>query len=397
MRLLMLLNALIIGLIGCNPSYEQTKKPLADTLVNFSTRAAPEWTDIFYRNNGWFGADGIFTMTRNGKESIGAGAEDSVFMYFSDTMTGEIIGDSAVDNFKMVNNSFAWVTSPLPSEETVHLNVNQNNAGEFINYFEPNTPNSKEDEYYWTGDGFVNQADNNAINIFGYRVFDKSEASWDFEVRGVTLITVPAESKAPFVDHSQIDLPLFIDIAGVGKGTFGSGIYVNTKSAGAPDPDGYIYVYGLLDPNKLLVVARVEPSQIKEASKWRFWTGKSWSDNIQDTRPITDRVSNEVSLTPLNDGRYLLVFQADGIGVHTAIRIAKTPIGPFGPLQKIWKVPEVTEAPGIIPYNAKAHPVLSNSDELLISYNTISLDYFNDILKYPHMYRPRFFWLEIEE
>ncbi|MTI89199.1 MAG: hypothetical protein FH748_14680 [Balneolaceae bacterium] len=60
-------------------------------------------------------------------------------------------------------------------------------------------------------------------------------------------------------------------------------------------------------------------------------------------------------------------------------------------------MPELSEPPGIIPYNAKAHPVLSTEKELLISYNTITMDYFNDILNYPHSYRPSFFWLKIGE
>ncbi len=383
--------------VSCTSNDQQKaiSTPKADTLVSFSVRPAPEWTNMFYRNEGWFGADGIFAMTLSGNEAIGAGAEDSVFMYFSDTMTGTVVGDSAVDNFKMVNNSFAWVTDPTPSTETVHINVNQNEAGEFINYFTPNTPNTQEGEYYWTGDGFVNNEDNNSINIIGYRVFDKSEASWDFDVRGVTLITIPEGSRAPFENHTQIDMPLYLDLDSLGKGTFGSGIYVNTEWARAPNPDGYVYVYGMLDPNKNMIVARVEPGDLKDASQWQFYTGTSWSGNIEDARPITNRVSNEVSLTPLKDGRYLLVFQEDGIGEYTAIRIAETPYGPFGPSQRIWHVPELSEPPGIIPYNAKAHPVLSNKDELLISYNTISFDYFNDILKYPHMYRPRFFWLRI--
>jgi hypothetical protein len=391
----LILSAIILGLFSCKSEKKEAKKPLADTLVNYTTTAATEWTDLFYRNEGWFGADGIFEMTLNGKESIGAGQEDSVLMYFSDTMTGKVLGDTAVQNFKMINNSFAWVTGLQPSDETVKVFYNQAEDGEPINYFEPNSPNSQPGEYYWFGDGFVNQEDDNSVNIFGYRTFDNSEASWDFEIRGVTLITVQAGR--PFSEQTQIDMPLYVDIEGLGKGTFGSGIYVNTEAAEAPNPDGYMYVYGLLDPNKQLVVARVQPKNVKEISEWRFWNGTDWDANIENVKPVTDRVSNEVSLTPMKDGRYLLVFQADGIGDHTAIRIAETPIGPFGPLQKIWKVPEITEPPGIIPYNAKAHPVLSSENRLLISYNTISLDYFNDILKFPHMYRPRFFWLEIKE
>lgn len=384
-------------LIGCSSTNEKQKAPVqkADTLVSFKTYAAPEWTDLFYQNEGWFGADGIFTMTLSGDEFIGAGKQDSVLMYFSDTMTGTVVGDTAVDNFKMVNNSFAWVREA--SHEKLDINYKTDEAGNALSYFHPNTPNTQEGEYYWFGDGFVNQADNNSINIFGYRVFDKSEASWDFEVRGVTLLTIPAGSQAPFDQRSEIDLPLWMNIDSLGAGTFGSGIYVNTEEAGAPNPDGYLYIYGLLDPGKKLVVSRVKPSDLKNAEEWRFWNGKEWDVDINNVQPITDRVSNEVSLTPMKDGRYLLVFQADGIGEHTSIRIGESPIGPFGPLQQIWHVPELSEPPGIIPYNAKAHPVLSDENRLLISYNTISFDYFNDILKYPHMYRPRFFWLEINE
>ena len=72
--------SLALSISACTPSKDQTVKPLADTLVHFTTTAAPEWTDMFYRKNGWFGADGIFEMTLNGDESIGAGKTDSVLM-----------------------------------------------------------------------------------------------------------------------------------------------------------------------------------------------------------------------------------------------------------------------------------------------------------------------------
>ncbi len=393
---------ILFGFTNCKKISNKTQqrnqnKIVADTLMNFSVRPADEWTTIFYRNNGWFGADGVFSMNLNGIEHQPANATDKVFMYFSDTMTGKIIGNDSVQNFKMVNNSYATLTGVTPSEEKVNIHLNIDDSKKPINYFSPNSPNSKPEEYYWFGDGFVNQEDDNSINIFGYRVIDHSEKSWDFEIKGVTLLTIPNDSKAPFTNHAQIDTPLFMDIEGLGIGTFGSGIFVNTKKAGAPNPDEYLYIYGLLDPNKQLVVARVKPSTLKQFDTWRYWDGGNWNTDINKVQPITNRVSNEVSLTPLKDGRYLLVFQEDGIGNHTAIRISESPVGPFGPIQRIWKAPEINDPPGIIPYNAKAHPVLSTEDELLISYNTISFDYFNDILKYPHMYRPRFFWLKMND
>ena len=390
---LLVLTATVFGFTDSRAQRKTSNVP-ADTLVKFSVTPAPEWTNLFNRNEGWFGADGVFSMSRSGKETIGAAAEDSVLMYFSDTMTGKVVGDSAVADFKMINNSFAWITGMKPSQQTVRIFYKQGPAGEPLNYFEPRTPRSQPKEYYWFGDGFVNHEDGNSVNIFGYRTFDRSSASWDFEIRGVTLITIP--NPADLSSHTQIDLPLFVDKPGLGKGTFGAGVYVNTREAGAPKPDGFIYVYGVIDPNKQLVVARVKPKDIKISTAWRFWNGSDWDSDINTIKPVTDRVSNELSLTPMKDGRYLLVFQSDGIGTHTAIRIGKTPVGPFGPLQKIWKAPELSEPPGIIPYNAKAHPVLSHKNRLLISYNTISGDYFKDILRFPHMYRPRFFWLEIE-
>ncbi|QLH31343.1 MAG: hypothetical protein HWD62_01855 [Cyclobacteriaceae bacterium] len=57
-------------------------------------------------------------------------------------------------------------------------------------------------------------------------LIDRSSASWDFELRGVTLITIPAGGD--FSKQAQVDLPLFMDLP-IGKGTFGAAVYVNTK------------------------------------------------------------------------------------------------------------------------------------------------------------------------
>jgi hypothetical protein len=317
-------------------------------------------------------------------------------LIFSDTMTGEVKEDS-VHNFKMVNNSIAYVRSLTPTDKDIDIIYNRTESGEASNFFDPSTPDSSPNEYYWMGDGFVNQELDHTIYIFGYRVVDHSEASWDFEVVGTTLIAIPEGSNPPFENHRQIDTDLFIRPDSTHTGTFGSGVFINTGSAGAPNPDGFVYIYGIVDPGKNLVAARVKPADFEKFDKWRFWDGQIWQNDADKSAFITSRLSNEMSVTPMKDGRYLLVFQEDGIGEHVAIRIGKSPIGPFGPIQRIWHAPEANQPPGIIPYNAKAHYSLSTKEELLISYNTISIDYFNDIFKYPHMYRPRFIRLLINE
>lgn len=50
----------------------------------------------------------------------------------------------------------------------------------------------------------------------------------------------------------------------------------NTVEAGALDPDGYVYVYG----RNSLFVSRVLADDFEDFSKWRFWDGALWSEDI---------------------------------------------------------------------------------------------------------------------
>src|SRR5205085_5944502 len=94
--------------------------------------------------------------------------------------------------------------------------------------------------------------------------------------------------------------------------------------------------------------------------------------------------------TQLKDGRYAMVFQTDGIGTTVGLRLSNSPKGPFGPIIKIWECQEPKIGKNFIVYNAKVHSNLSKPNELLISYNVNSFDFWKDILTYPNLYRPRF-------
>ena len=73
------------------------------------------------------------------------------------------------------------------------------------------------------------------------------------------------------------------------------------------------------------------------------------------------------------------------------MRLGASPVGPWGPPFQVYDVSgDLEPDKDIFPYNAKAHPVLSEPGELLISYNVNSFDFFNDVLTYPNLYRPRF-------
>lgn len=373
---------------------------------HFAVSPAHDWTLLLKRNAGWFGGDGIFSVSLNGKDAIGA-ANDSTktLFWFSDTMIGDIVKDSLQPGSQMIHNSVAILKDDRPDEQNIKFYWDKDEQGNQKSVFIPNTPASVDSEWYWLGDGFVNAKKKGEIYIFAYRI-KKANASdgFGFALAGTTLIILPQGSKPPFKRQQQMDTPLFVAGDKTDDGyAFGAGVLVNTKAAGAPHPDGYVYVYGVKnDPGfmkKDLMVTRVLPKNITDFSKWRFWDGKGWNLDVQHIRQaatITDHVSDELSFTPLADGRYALVFQNDGIGSFVGLRLAESPHGPFGPVIKLWGCPEVNKGKDFYTYNAKTHSHLSKNGELLISYNVNAFHFFMNLKKYPYLYRPRFINVKLE-
>jgi len=392
---------LMLGIISCTSKKGESqssegskiKKNTDITTLNFAAEEAPEWTALFKRTSGWFGADGIFAIPLNAWDQPGEADKTKTMFLFSDTLIGEI-EDDKVDStdYVMINNSVAIVDGAEPIKEKVQFYWDKDEKGNPESLFIPNTPNSEEGDYYWLGDGFVNTERNNDTYIFGYRVRNTSDKVFGFQEVGNTLIIIPQGSKPPFNDQRQIDTPFYLKgEKDEDYGSFGAGIFVNTEKAGAPEPDGYVYVYGQRGKAKNLLSSRVLPKDFEKFDKWQFWDGQGWSADINKVANITDRVSNELSVTPLPDGRYALVFQTDGIGKTVGLRLGLSPVGPFGPIIHLWDCSkDVNIDKDFISYNAKVHSNLSKPDELLISYNVNSFDFFNDIKVHPNLYRPRF-------
>lgn len=388
--------------IGCLVFTGCSEKEIAESngqdtdSLSFTVERAPEWTALFKRNSGWFGADGIFSVPLNGKEAPGTGSNSKSLLLFSDTMIGDAVQGAALQNSSMVNNTVAILEGDQPIAENISFYWEEDQDGNPQTMFVPQTESAEEGAYYWLGDGFVNTEMNNDIYFFAYRM-QKTGGVFGFEEVGNVLIKVPAGSTPPFENHQQIETPFYLPPEGDrGYISFGAGIFVNTEEAGAPDPDGYIYVYGVENSEvKKLLTARVEPEHFEDFSEWRFWDGDGWNPDLHSAEPVTDQVSNELSVYPVAEDKYALIFQVNGIGNNVGMRIGETPAGPFGEIRELWNTEEVTgKDEDFYAYNAKAHPNLSQPGELLISYNVNSLDFFADIEEYPHLYRPRFIRLK---
>lgn len=387
---------------GCNSNSQtpaETKKPLSLDSVSFTTEEAPEWSKLFKRTLGWFGGDGIFAVTRDGRENANAAAGSETIIWFSDTMLGEIGPDGKLKpGYEMIHNSIAVLKGAEPDSNRINFYWPKE-GGKNKSLFTPKTPATGADEYYWMGDGFVNQAKNNDLYIFGYRIKDTHDGSpFPFKEMGNTLVVLPGNSQPPFASQRQLDIPFFLGKAVDSTGTFGAGILVNTKEAGAADPDGFVYIYGIRGQKKELMVARVEPASIEDFSKWTFYDGAGWTTDLSKIRTVTDQLSNELGVMRLKDGRYALVFQEEGLGKYVGMRLGSSPVGPFGKVIRLFDCgPSVADDKDFFPYNAKVHTVLSQPNELLISYNVNSFDFFNDVKVHPQLYRPRFVKVKINE
>lgn len=360
-----------------------------------------EWENLFDRKSGWFGGDGIFSIPLNGKEYETAKKQDTVLFLFSDSLIKlkGPIKNNKINNedYTMIHNSMAILdgSDPASGMEFYWKNKSQQKPGSVVY---PKSAASEDGDYYWLGDGFVNVSGDGALYFFAYRVRDvETDGFFPFEQKDVTLIRVDKDSKFPYTDFDEIPTDLMYEISGkYGLTTYGNSILVNTEEAGAPHPDGYIYIYGTVGYYKELLVARVRPVHFAHIEKWTFWDGEAWSTDKKQALPVAKGTANEISVSPLKDGRFIVVYQQNGLEPYVVAQMAKSPVGPFYPPKTVWYCDEVNDDKDYFAYNAKAHPSISKNGKLIISYNLNSFDFFKDVLVDANHYRPRFIELDLD-
>lgn len=387
---------IIFAIVTGSCTQETNKEVVTEPLkpLTFTSEPAPEWTALMERTSGWFGADGIFSIPLDGIEDQNKKDKKTLFI-FSDTYIGEVENGVPKPGNVMVNNTTAWMTGNTADKSAIDFEYNTNESGEPSSYFVPNNANSKPDEYFWLGDGFINNEKDNALYIFAYHVHKTGPNVFDFEQTEIALLKVKKPTKDGIKKYEQMATNLGFVNPTQGRTYFGSGVFVNTKEANAPNPDGFVYIYGIMETNKALIAARTYPKNIENIENWTFWDGVKWVAEKDSVAAIANGVSNELSVTPTEDGRYLLTFTILGISDKVGIQVGESPIGPFGKINEVYTCPEYAEK-GLFPYNAKAHYHLSQPGKLLVSYNTITLDFWNDIQKDATIYHPRFIWVNYE-
>jgi hypothetical protein len=362
-----------------------------DSSTMMITSPAPEWGLMLKHDTGWIGADGIYCVPLNGYEAPGKAGKTNTFFWFSDCILGTVDGDTLKGDWQMMHNSVGYMQGDNVSPDNIRFHWRKDSAGNPLSMFEPHTPNTVPGDYYWLGDGFFNHAADSTIYIFAYRIKNVPGGIYPFDDVGLSLIALPKGSKPPYPGQRQMDTPFFLkDSNGKGKVVFGISIMPNTIEAGAPKPDSFIYVYGVRGEKKELLVSRVRDTEFENFAAWRFWDGVTWNKDINTAAALTDHISNEMSVSLLEDGRVIATYQLGSNSPDVVIQVGKTPWGPFQPVKKVWHTPEVYEGLDLYTYNSKAHPHLSKPGELLVSYNVNSFNFLEDIIRHPYHLRPRF-------
>ena len=187
---------------------------------------------------------------------------------------------------------------------------------------------------------------------------------------------------------------VFAKPGGYGETFYGLAVMPMTAAAGAPNPDGYLYVYGSRSGQYQKRPGGFPREAGADRQLQRLpLLGRQPVGGRHPTRPPSSRVPSRRSsaCTRLPDGRFMLVHMTDLLGTSVAVRYGSSPVGPWGKDIIVWDAPEVALTPNVYVYGAKAHPHLSTAGELLISYHANTFDFFENFSAgRADIYRPRF-------
>ena len=383
---------------------DETKKNSIRIDTAVKVEAADEWSRLFERydvtETAWIGADGIYSFSLDGKDAFASATDRTkTFFIFSDTLFGTTSKDGRQAVRKaMPNHTCAILEGNKP--DVARRRFVWGKGGSCTLDMHDLGDDEKKNlvgARKWFTDGLVL---GDTLYLFCYTPIGLVNDKVDMAVFPIV------QSNVDYQQYSLIEsIPQLCMLTPKGELAidYGYAVHVNTKQAGAPDPDGYIYIYGG-DRGYSGYVSRIKAEDFPDFSKLRYYDGNGWSRNLADSAAVIRGISREYSVTPIpvgpKAGKYIAVFMDGCVSGDIAYAIADTPYGPFGETVRFFRVPEagktVSDAEGkedtIFTYNAKAHPHLSQGSRLLISYNTNVWNGNNT----PYCYHPRFIWLDLE-
>lgn len=217
-----------------------------------------------------------------------------------------------------------------------------------------------------------------------------------FALKDVILVSVPIENgEISYQKSKQKMAPIIADRGHINY-LMGGAIMPHTKNSGALNGDGYIYIYGFKTTYGFrdVVVARVKEDEFEYFDAWRYYNGQEWVPEILEAATIFSHCSCEFSVSEIKKGAYkgkFIAFYTYEVNTrYLAYSIGESPHGPFTKPIIYYQTPEYDKFKSTTyTYNSKAHPHLSNSDDILVSYNTNTYSFEHNMADC-RVYKPRF-------
>ena len=276
--------------------------------------------------------------------------------FFGDTFLGPIGSDgSRPSSAPLIHNSLV-----AQAERGDHL---------LRAWRRPHPPGSRaagpSGDFYWPGAGLV-EGQTLAMFVLGFRA--TGSGSWDFVNTGsaIALFSLPSLTLSSVIPVRST--------RGVEWGTW------------VLDEGPFTYIYGVEDhgSSKYVHVARVPLDQL--GGVWQYYGVAGWSDDPASSSRVLAGVSDDFSVVRVGSS-YELVSQGSDDSRNIYGYAGASPTGPFIWTRLLYKTPDW--GPGTFTYNALAHPELSDSRGLLISYN-VNFANFADNYRHADVYRPHF-------
>ncbi len=241
-----------------------------------------------------------------------------------------------------------------------------------------------EDKWYWPGHGFVA---GDKLYVFQSLMYMAGEGMWGFAYENSNLL-----------QYSLPDFKLEKDSPIL----FRSDKEIHYGAACFNDGD-YIYIYAQVDvTNDLAAKTDVYCARTTVGGLygvWDYWDGKDWVKDSSAAVGLSGlssvSVSSQFNVFKLGN-KYVLLTESKKLWegeIYTFT--SSSPQGPWGHKRTIYTVPAFTD-PNLMSYNAMAHPQFEKDGMILVSYcmNTSDGDQqARDVTTY----RPRFFWVDIND
>lgn len=264
--------------------------------------------------------------------------------------------------------------------------------------------------WYWVADGITtpDQQKRSRLLVFLWHIGrTKGTGIWTFAIVGGALAVIDNPEDSPerwqptqydnphaVLDDARAESPTGRSV------TWGSELLLlssgeSQRNVGRP----WLYIYGTRTGTfgVELLMARAPAELAEKFDLWEFRTSSGWSSRLEQAAPLARELVSEFSVCEVEFGsrrRWLLTQSQPLFGEDILVRAADEPWGPWSRPVAVYRVPELSTKNQHFSYAAKAHPAISTSGKLLLSYLVNSHD-FSVAVNDAGIYHPRFVEIDL--